>query len=242
MKLKLRLKLLASTCALALLSACALIPSRPGIKMPAATVQAPKDAGTPATVHTSEAGTAVPLPVGSVVTVTEIAAQPAAAPDVPPVPASKITVITPGAATEYRHNEAATAASTGTIDTTVAKHRIDVESRRWLLFVAIACGIAGLVVKSLLPEWPGLSNGLLIAAPIAFAAWKLADVPSWLWAVALGIVALLALGYKRAEWDRDGDGIPDALQSKIENPGHRAGGATGAGPAAAGIDAKSKIP
>lgn len=175
------------------------------------------NAGTPATLATSNAGTAVPLPAGSTVTVTKVAAQPAqpATKDTPAVaaqPAKEVTVIAPAGPTEYRKTEATVTADTGTVDTSVAKHQIDVADRRWLLFVAIGCGLCGVVARSMLPAWPSLSNGLLLAAVLAGLAWKLADVPSWIWMVALAVVGLLVLGYKRAEWDKNKDGIPDALQ------------------------------
>jgi hypothetical protein len=54
-----------------------------------------------------------------------------------------------------------------------------------------------------------------LAAATFFALWKLSDLPSWFIAVAIAAVAggaFLILGYKRAEADLNGDGIPDRLQ------------------------------
>lgn len=202
-----------------LLSGCAVLGKRGVIKSGDTTVQGVANAGTPTTLNTSNAGTTVPLPAGSTITVTKeeaIPAKPATAnePAKPAVPAKETTVITPSAATEYRHTEATIRADTGTVDTSVAKHAQDVAERRWLLWVAIGCMVGGLVIRSMMPAWPSLSNGLLMAAVAAGVSWKLADVPSWIWLCVLAGVGLMVAGYKRAEWDRDGDGVPDILQHK----------------------------
>lgn len=193
------------------LAGCGLIPAR--IKAEGVTVQGVKDAGKPATLAKSEAGVAVALPEGSKVVVTKYEALPATD-KAPAQPAKEVTEIQPSGPTEYHKTESKTDASTGTVDTSVATHKIDVAERRWLLWAAIACGIGGLVVRSLVPAWPSLSNGLLMGAALAFAAWKLAEIPQWIWLLAIGICAALALGYKRAELDRNHDGIPDFLQKK----------------------------
>ncbi len=202
------------------LAGCSLLPARGRIKLPEVTVQAPKDAGTPGTAHTAKAGTSVPLPAGSVVTVTEQAAQPAqpataSTPAVPAQPASKITVITPAAASEYRHDESTVTASTGTIDTTVAKHRIEVEERRPLLYAAIAAAIAGLGFMYV--RFQAIAGMCFLGAGCFFAAWRMAEISPWVGGIFLVAAVAGYAFYKRAEWDRDGDGIPDRLQSKIKN-------------------------
>jgi hypothetical protein len=170
-----------------------------------ASAAGPRDNGTPARVESGSTVTTATIPAGSTVTFT-------------PAKALDPVTATLSAPMEIRTESRHESATTGTIDTTVATKRIEVESaaaeRRWLLWAAIACGVAGLVVRSLLPAWPGLSNGLLVAAAAAGASWKLAEVPAWLWLCIIGGAALLALGYKRAEWDKNGDGIPDAFQRK----------------------------
>jgi len=171
------------------------------------------DAGKPATLATGESKQEVIIPAATPVSVTKIEAVPAT--DTTPFqPAREVFSFTPPKETRWQAVSSTLRADTGTVDTSVAKHRIDVAERRWLLWTAIACGIGGLVLKSMLPAWPGLSNGLLLAALLAAVAWKLADVPAWLWLVAIGVVVFIALGYKRAELDKDGDGVPDILQSK----------------------------
>lgn len=192
-------------------SSCAWSP--PKIRIGGDSVMAPKDAGKPASLAKSESGATVALPAGSSLVITKYEAMEATQ-DSPALPAKEVTEIKPNGPTEYVKKEASVSAQTGTVDTSVKKHEIDVQERRWLLFAAIGCGIGGIVIRSLLPGWPALSNGLLIASPCAFAAWKFADVPSWIWIAIIGVVAAMALGYKRAEWDKDGDGIPDFLEKK----------------------------
>ena len=201
------------------LTGCATFGKRGRIKTDVATVQGVANAGTPAVLETANAGTTVPLPAGSSIVVTKeaaVPARPATATEtaMAAMPAKETTVITPAGPTEYRHTEATVRADTGTVDTSVAKHGQDVAERRWLLWVAIACGVGGLIVRSMLPAWPALSNGLLMASVAAGVAWKLADVPSWIWFCVLAVAALMVAGYKRAEWDKDGDNIPDIFQHR----------------------------
>lgn len=180
---------------------------------------APKNNGTPATVNSSGEETRMEVPVGSTVTETTIEATPAipATPDTPAVPATPRTVVREvhlSAPTAIVQKAQHVQTSTGTIDTAVALHRIDVQDRSKLLWIALACGIGGLIVRSTFPAWPGISNGLLAGAAIAFVAWKVSALPQWIFLVPIGIMGAKALGYKRAEWDKDGDGIPDLLEKK----------------------------
>lgn len=198
-----------------LLSGCAL--QRGRISTPLGSVVGVKDAGAPAKFDSSLGVESLALPVGSTIITTRTDAQPAvAATETTPAreyqPAQEKTEIVLSAPSELRKNTTTTHADTGVIDTTVAKHRIDVEDRAWLKWAAIGMLVAGVLLKSVLPQWPAISNGLLLSAALAFASWKLAEIPAWLWAAGLVIGGALALGYKRAEWDKNGDGVPDLLQ------------------------------
>jgi hypothetical protein len=189
----------------------------PKIKLPGLTVQGPKENGSPAVASSSEAGETLPIPQGSRIVKREIKGlgyRPAlnGQPAREETPAETITEITLAGPSLYTSKQNTVNASTGTVDTSIAKKKIDAAENRWLLWAAIGCGIGGVVLRSMLPAWGGLSNGLLIGAALAFASWKLAEIPPWIWAVAIGIMVILALGYKRAEWDKDGDGRPDFLQ------------------------------
>ena len=185
----------------------------PKVKVKGATAQGPRDIGAPATVESGGTVTTLPVPAGS--TVESVPAVPASATSAG-IPAA-VRVVLAGAS-ELRSETHASKASSGSTDSTVAVKRIEVESaaeeRRWLLWAAIGCGVVGLVLKSMLPAWPALSNGLLVGAVAAGCAWKLAEVPAWLWLAVLAGAGLMVAGYKRAEWDANGNGIPDALESK----------------------------
>jgi hypothetical protein len=183
------------------------------IALPGVKVQGVKDAGTPATIAKSDAGVSVPLPEGSRLIKTEYAALPATEKE-PAQPAKTVTEIIPGGASQYTETKASIRAETGTVDTSVRKHEIDVQDRSKLLWVAIACGVAGIVARSLVPAWPAISNGLLGAAAVAGLAWKVAEIPAWLFLVVIGLAALMVATYKRAEWDKDGNNVPDFLEGK----------------------------
>lgn len=182
------------------------------IKLPSgASVKAVENAGKPATIATNEAGVSIPLPEGSRIVVTKEGPLPATE-KAPAQPSREFTEILPSGPTTYTQKESSVDASTGVVDTSLAKHKIDVEDRAKLLWVAIACGIAGVAIRSLMPAWPAWSNGAFAAAGLAFLAWKFAEVSPWAWLAVLVGVGLLVLGYKRAEWDANKDGIPDILQ------------------------------
>ncbi len=207
--------LLAAACLL--LCGCAAFSPKGLIKLGQDRVQAVENAGTPAQLSKTSAGARVALAAGSKIIVTEKKALPAQAatatsPAVAPQPAVTETVIVPAGPTEWVKSEDSVTAATGTVDTSLGKHQIDVADRRILLYVAIGCALGGLVLRSMLPAWSGLSNGLFLGSVFFGAAWKFSEIPAWVGGVAIVAVGLLALGYKRAEWDKNSDGIPDILQ------------------------------
>ncbi len=200
----------------ALLAGCA---TTSKIRTKLGEVIAPKDAGKPATLDTATTGDSVQLPKGSRLTVTKVAAIPFTpatvnAPQQAAQPAKEVVQVELAADSTWTRQAETVQAQTGTVDTTIATHKIDVAERRWLLWAAIGCGIGGVVLRSMMPAWPGLSNGLLLGAALAFASWKFSELPAWIWATGIVVVGLIALGYKRAEWDKDGDGIPDVLEGR----------------------------
>jgi hypothetical protein len=166
-----------------------------------------KDQGTPATAESSGSKATVPLPTGS-----EVKFTPAEGVDV------GMVSVKLSAPSSFSFESRGTKASTGTIDTATAKHRIDVETaakeREPLLWVAIGCGVLGVLALIVLKEWPSIGKGLLAASVLASIAWKVAEVPWWAWLAVLAGVGLVIAGYKRAEWDANGDGVPDILQRK----------------------------
>lgn len=183
----------------------------PSLKIGKDRVTAPRDAGSPATLNKDEVKTTLDVPANTTVVTTQVAATPATDKS-PAMPAYTTTEWRFLAPTKFEQTAVGLLASTGTVDTSVAKHRIDAAERRWLLWAAIGCGIGGILVRSLLPAWPAMSNGLLLAAALAGLSWKFSELPAWLWATVIGGAVLLIVGYKRAEWDANKDGVPDFLQ------------------------------
>ena len=167
------------------------------IALPGASVTAVKDAGSPATVAQSNAGVSVPLPAGSVVTVTKSEALPATK-ETPAQPAKEITEIRPAGPTEYHKTEQTVAAQTGTVDTSIREHQIDAQESRPLLYAAIASALAaGFFVWRAYPT-PAICCG--VAAVVFFMAWKMAGLPEWFWAIGLAAIVgggALWLGHER---------------------------------------------
>lgn len=179
----------------------------PAIRTQSASVVGNRDAGKPATLASETKETALQIPAGSSVTETKTEATPTA----PAVVERRIEFTEP---TKLTETTTIIKADTGTVDQSVALRKADNAERRVWLYAAIAAAISGLVLRSLLPAWPGLSRGLLIAAAVFAGAWKFSEVPWWAGLIAIGAVALVALGYKRAEWDANNNLIPDALEKK----------------------------
>lgn len=184
----------------------------PRIKSKVADVIGVADNGKPATLDSGETKQAVVIPAASPVAVTRIEAVPATE-TTPFQPAREVFSFTPAKETRWEAVSSTLRADTGVIDTTVATAKIEAEERRWLLLTAIGCAVVGVLAKSLLPAWPAIPNGLLLMAVIAGVTWKVSALPDWLFALG-GAGWLLAAGYKRAELDKDKDGVPDFLQKK----------------------------
>lgn len=182
-----------------LLCGCGMIPAR--IKAGPVTVQGVKDAGKPATLATSEAGTVIPLPEGSKVTVTKY--EPVAATQVAPAqPAKEVTEITPAGPTEYHKTESKVDAQTGTVDTSIAVKKIDSAESRPLLYASILCALAGAFFVYRAYPTPALCCGA--ASVVFFMAWKVSGLPDWFWAIGLVAVAggaALYLGHNRGLYE-----------------------------------------
>lgn len=173
-------------------------------------LQPPKDASAPSVVNSGEIVAETVIPAGTVKTIVE-------SKGTATEPAKKETRYTFTEETVERSvekTESATLANPRAPDQTVALAKVAAAERRYLLFIGIGLFVAGIALKSLLPAWGGLANGAFLGAALALAAWKLAEIPAWIFMVAIGVSGLLALGYKRGELDRDGDGIPDFIQKQ----------------------------
>lgn len=188
-----------------LLSGCAL--GRGIIRTKSAHVVGVPDAGKPATLSSGETKRTLEIPAQSEIVVARVEASAT-------TPATETTTFKIPAATAYVETAARVDANTGTVDTTVRKAQIDAQERRWLIWTAIGAAIAGVAMRAVLSQWPALSNGAFVLSGLAFAAWKISEIPTWLVFSVVAVVVCLVLGYKKAEWDANGDNIPDFLQRK----------------------------
>lgn len=164
------------------------------------------EAGKPATLTSGESMRGFRIPANSKVAITRTDATAS-------TPAVELAQFEFSEPSEYQETSARVDASTGTIDTEVAKRRIDVASKAPFLYAAIACVLGA--IGCMIARFPVAALLSGIGAASFFALWKMSDLPSWFVSVAAVAVAggvFLILGYKRAEWDANKDGIPDFLQ------------------------------
>lgn len=167
------------------------------IAIPGVSVTGVKDAGTPAVVAKSDAGTVIPLPAGSEVTLTKYEAIDATK-ETPAQAAREVTEIHTAGPTEYRKTESKTAASTGTVDTSIALKGVEAGESRPLLYASILAALAAGAFVYLSYPTPAICCGG--ASVVFFAAWKLSDLPPWFWALGLAAIAggvMLWLGHEK---------------------------------------------
>ncbi len=168
-----------------LLGGCRMFSGKGQISGDGVNVQGVADAGKGATLQTAKAGVSIALAAGSKVVTTKYAATPATE-TTPAIPEREETIITPSAPTEYRKTESTVRADTGTVDTSIKKHEIDVAERRPLLYGAlIAAAAAGFFVYRAYPT-PAALCGL--GAVVLFLAWRMADLPPWVAAIGLAAI------------------------------------------------------
>jgi hypothetical protein len=176
-----------------LLCGCSVLPK---IKMPGVgTVQAFKDAGTPATIAEGTERTGFRVPAKSKMTVTRRDALPS---EGVLLPAETSWTFELPEATDFMSEVRQIQASTGTVDTSVAKRRADNEERRIILFAAIAAGIATIASVKFWPSISMLLGALTLGLVIL---WQAASWPAWAWAlVGLPLAAAgIWWGYSRKE-------------------------------------------
>lgn len=147
---------------------------------------APNDPGKPATLNTADAKESLAIPAGSTVMVTKTEAAPATQ-TTPFQPAVEFTEVKLNGPTIWQKAKTEVAANTGTVDTSVAQKKIDVASREPLLFAAIAGVLGAIVFVYLHYPTPAMLCGA--AAGLFFLAWKLSDLPPWIWALAAAAIA-----------------------------------------------------
>lgn len=199
-----------------LMSGCAMLP-KGRIKANGVTVQSPKD-GNNANLTQENATGVLTLPAGSKVTTVKweaVAWQPAinGRPEVQAQPAREETTVVLSADATWQKDERKIAANTGTIDTTVAMRRIDIESAKPLLYASIIAAIIAAVFVYIKYPTPALIFGGV--SVIFFLAWKVSGLPSWFWVIGVfgaGAGLFLWFGHRRGE----NDGVKAALAGDIE--------------------------
>lgn len=195
--------ILISACLLA--AGCAVFRKQPAIAAPGVTVTAPADSGKPATLDTAKAGESLPIPAGSRLTVTKFGAVafiPATvnAPEQPAQPAKEVVQIDLGGASVWTKTAETVRADTGTVDTSVAKAKIEAAESRILLYAALGC----LVVAGAF-FWMHYPTPAMLAAAasgVLFLCWKVSGLPPWFWGVAVAALAIgggLYFGHERGE-------------------------------------------
>lgn len=200
------MKILAAIFTVLLLAACSTLPR---IRIGKSEVLAPKDVGTPATVNTNENKTGIVIPPGTKLVVTKTDAVEATA-TTPGRPRTETLSFDFSQASEFIQTANALAASTGTVDTRVAIRRVESEEKKPLLYVSIGCAVIALGFMYF--RWSTAAALAGVGSACFFAAWKLSDISPWVGGLFLVAAIAGVAFYKRAEWDANGDGVPDKLQ------------------------------
>ncbi len=202
-----------------LMSGCATSWKRASIKGNGISVVGVPDAGKPASLASDTSAAVLPLPAGSKLVITKwepVAWRPATdtQPEVKPQPAREVTEVTLSQDTAWRKDESRIDANTGTVDVSIRKHEIDVADRAKLLYAALGVGALGLVFFYIKYPTPAIMCGA--ASILLLALWKLSELPSWMWGVALALVVgsiLLWRGHVRGE----ADGVKAAVSGNLES-------------------------
>jgi len=190
------------------LTGCSLIKHPGRIITPSATVVGVPEAGKPATIDSDIKSDRLVLPKGSSLTLTKfeaLASIPEAEsnPAVQAQPAKEVVEVKLSEATEWKRTQNVVHADTGTVDTSIAKHRIDVAENRYLLWAALGAAVAAGLFLYIKYPTPAFICGA--ASLVFFLAWKLSDLPSWFYVVGVcclvGAVTLWR-GHHRGEQDQ----------------------------------------
>lgn len=170
----------------------------------------PKNAETHSTVSSNTTTTETDLPAGTKKTVTKTDATATS-------PAKEETVYEftqPTKETVKESNQDVVIANERPPDRSVEMFNAKADEREPLLWIAIGLGVVGLIVAAVL-KYPVIGMQISgLGGGGAFAAWKFAEVPGWICAVGCVTAFFSWAFYIRGQWDKDGDGIPDALQKK----------------------------
>ncbi len=183
----------------------------PRIKVPGIEVQAPKDAGKPASLNTSDAKETLTIPPGSRFILKQKEALPATS-ERPAQPAESVVEIEPSAAMQWAKAVNSISADTGTVDTSVALARVKSDERKPLLYMAIIATLVGLGLMYF--RFPSLAVMAFIGAGLFGLAWWFDRISGWTGGLCLCCALAGVVYYNRGALDKNGDGTLDILQRK----------------------------
>lgn len=158
-------------------------------------ISSPVNAESPSTAKDSETKTVATLPPGTIIKASFIPATPDQAAQF----LTTYDLLKGATLTQHASSSEVSVAPARAPDKSVEIFKAQAAERRWLLFVGIGLGVAGIALMSIMPEWKGLYRGAFGGTILALCAWKLAEIPAWAWGLTIGISVLLAIGYKRKE-------------------------------------------
>lgn len=184
---------------------------------PQGTVVGVKDAGKPAQIATVDDRGTLEIPAGTKMTVTKTEAVPATA-QAPAKPAQEVTSYDFSQPTRFEQVKVAVNADTGTVDTSIAKHRIDVEENRWLLWASLAC--IPLAALFFYLHYPTPAFYAIASAVVFFVAWQIAGLPEWIKFLGFGgIIAGVVMWRAHERGLRTGAAAPEAAEPVIPKTG-----------------------
>ncbi len=179
-----------------------------------ASVTPPRDAESASSISESSSVENLDLPQNSTIVEEKIAATATA----PAVDRRTITVASDTVQKTVTNESQVIVSPPRPPDKAVELYKARAEDRKPLLIWAGIAFAAGIITRGFIPTWPSVSNGCFGAAIVLLGAWKFAEIPWWASLLVIGLVSVMILFYKRGEWDRDGDNVPDVFQKKRQPP------------------------
>lgn len=178
---------------------------RGAIKSPMGSVVGVPDAGKAATLATDAKWEEMMLPKGSSLTLTKFGATVATS-DKPAEPAREVTAVVLSEPTAWKKTENVFQANTGTVDISLAAHRIDAAESRPLLYAAILAAVGVAVFMWLKYPTPAMICGA--ASVIFFLSWKLSGLPDWFYVLGVcGLVAAAAIWFAHERGEKHAKGL-----------------------------------
>lgn len=172
-------------------------------------VQPPPNAQTPSFANTGEKTVETSIPAGTVKETVKTQGNATESP-------KEVTrYVFPEATTEktVEITQSASLSNERAPDQTVALRKEENNARAPLLYAAIGACVVG--IGFIFMKWPTPAACSFGAGIIFFIAWQVSGLPSWFFM--LGFLVLAAgigvmLGFKRKEWDKNSNYVPDVME------------------------------